>query len=68
VEFFSSTEPWNNQLSHLENFFGISKLSEQLSKELINMTREAVPGMKRRVDDILAETKKELDHLPRQLG
>ena len=67
AEFFQTTAPWCIE-KDLQPRFGVPNLSQELSRQLVSLTRACLPEMKESLKKAVEELDKELSALPKALG
>jgi hypothetical protein len=67
VEFFRNTAPWSNEVL-LQSRFGVHSLSQELSEQLVALTRACLPEMRETLKNAISEVERELAALPKALG
>ena len=67
AEFFRLTPPWSTE-TQLKDKFGVPNLSQELSRQLVALTRACLPEMSKSLNQTLGEVSAELSLLPPRLG
>jgi hypothetical protein len=67
ADFFRNTAPWSNEVL-LQPRFGVPNLSQELSRQLVALTRACLPEMRETLKEAISEVERELAALPKALG